>query len=79
MGLDELNQFGLLEQRIESIISLASSLKEEKVNLEGKLQSQEEKIDSLIDEIEMLKTDKDLIRKRIVSLLEKIEEYNLWH
>lgn len=77
MGLDELNQFGLLEQRIESIVSLASSLKEEKVNLEGKLQSQEEKIDSLIDEIEMLKTDKDLIRKRIVSLLEKIEEYNL--
>ncbi len=77
MGLDELNQFSLLEQRIESIISLASSLKEEKVNLEGKLQGQEEKIDSLIDEIEMLKTDKDLIRKRIVSLLEKIEEYNL--
>ncbi len=77
MGLDELNQFGLLEQRIESIISLASSLKEGKVNLEDKLQSQEEKIDSLIDEIEMLKTDKDLIRKRIVSLLEKIEEYNL--
>lgn len=77
MGLDELNQFSLLEQRVESIISLASSLKEEKVNLEGKLQSQEEKIDSLIDEIEMLKTDKDLIRKRIVSLLEKIEEYNL--
>lgn len=77
MGLDELNQFSLLEQRIESIISLASSLKEEKVNLEGKLQGQEEKIGSLIDEIEMLKTDKDLIRKRIVSLLEKIEEYNL--
>ena len=77
MGLDELNQFSLLEQRVESIISLASSLKEEKVNLEGKLQGQEEKIDSLIDEIEMLKTDKDLIRKRIVSLLEKIEEYNL--
>ncbi len=77
MGLNELNQFGLLEQRIESIVSLASSLKEEKVNLGGKLQSQEEKIDSLIDEIEMLKTDKDLIRKRIVSLLEKIEKYNL--
>jgi FtsZ-binding cell division protein ZapB len=77
MGLDELNQFSLLEQRVESIISLASSLKEEKVNLEGKLQGQEEKIGSLIDEIEMLKTDKDLIRKRIVSLLEKIEEYNL--
>ena len=77
MGLDELNQFGLLEQRIESIVSLVSSLKEEKVNLEGKLRSQEEKIDSLIDEIEMLKTDKDLISKRIVSLLEKIEEYNL--
>jgi len=77
MGLDELNQFGLLEQRIESIVSLVRSLKEEKVNLEGRLQSQEEKIDSLTNEIEMLKTDRDSVRKRIATLLEKIEEYDL--
>ncbi len=77
MGLDELNQFGLLEQRIESIVSLVRSLKEEKVNLEGRLQSQEEEIDSLTNEMEMLETDRELARKRLVTLLEKMEEYNL--
>ena len=77
MGLDELEQFGLLEQKIESLISLASSLKEEKINLEKKAQGQEEKIESLTNEIEMLKSDRDLVRKRIVTLLEKIEEFDL--
>jgi len=76
MGLEELEQFGLLEQKIESLISMASSLKEEKINLEKKIQGQEEKIDSLTDEIEMLKADRDLVRKRIAALLEKVEEFN---
>ena len=76
MGLEELEQFGLLEQKIESLISLASSLREEKINLEKNFQGQEEKIDSLADEIEMLKADRDLVRKRIAALLEKIEEFN---
>ncbi len=77
MGLDEFEQFGLLEQKIESLISLASSLKEEKINLEKKAQAQEEKIGSLTNEIETLKADRDLVRKRIVTLLEKIEEFDL--
>ena len=77
MGLDELEQFGLLEQKIESLISLVRSLKEEKINLENKVQSQEEKFGSLTNEIEKLKADRDLVRRRIVTLLEKIEESNL--
>jgi len=77
MGLDELEQFALLEQKIELLISLVSSLKEEKINLEKKVQSQEEKISSLANEIDTLKADKDLVRKRIVTLLEKIEKINL--
>jgi len=77
MGLDELEQFGLLEQKIESLISLARSLKQEKINLEKKVQGQEEKIDSLTNEMEMLKADRELVRKRIVTLLEKIGEFSL--
>ena len=72
MALDELEQFGLLEQKVESLISVARSLKQEKINLEKKVQGQEEKIDSLTDEMEMLKADRELVRKRIVTLLEKI-------
>jgi len=74
MGLDESEQFALLEQKIESLISLVNSLKKEKINLAGKVQSQEEKLGLLAKEIETLKADRDLVRRRIVALLEKIEE-----
>jgi len=76
MGLDELEQFGLLEQKIESLISFANSLKQENINLEKRVQGQGEKIGSLTKQIEMLKADRDLVRKRIATLLEKIEEFN---
>jgi len=76
MGLDESEQFALLEQKIESLISLANSLKEEKINLEKKIQGQGEKIDSLTNQIEILRADRGLVRKRIATLLEKIEAFN---
>lgn len=77
MGLDELEQFALLEQKIESLISLAGSLRDEKINLQKRIQGQEEKIGSLTNEIEMLKADRDLVRQRIAALLEKIEKFNV--
>lgn len=77
MGLDDLEQFALLEQKIESLISVASSLRDEKINLQKRIQGQEEKIGSLTNEIEMLKADSDLVRQRIVALLEKIEKFNV--
>lgn len=77
MGLNELEQFGLLEEKIESLISIVSSFKEEKIDLEKNIQSQEKKIGLLADEIETLKADRGLIRKRVATLLEKIEEFTL--
>jgi len=77
MGLDELNQFGLLEEKIESLISLVGSLNEEKDNLERNIHGQEKKIDSLTKEIETLEIDRDVIRKRIATLLEKINEFTV--
>lgn len=74
MGLDELDQFGILEERIETLISLVSSLKEGKVALEKQVQNREEKIGSLVKEIETLKADRDIVRNRIATLLRKIEE-----
>ena len=49
---------------------------EQNINLENKVQGQEERVESLTDEIEVLKADRDLVRKRIVVLLEKIEAFN---
>ena len=74
MGLDELNQFGLLEEKIESLISLVGSLNKEKDNLARNMHGQEKKVGSLTKEIETLEIDRDVIRKRIATLLEKINE-----
>ncbi len=77
MGLDDLEQFSILEQKVESLISLVSSLKEDKIDLEKKVQGQGERISSFANEIDKLKADKDLVKKRIITLLEKIEKINL--
>jgi len=77
MGLDELNQFGLLEEKIESLISLVRSLNEEKDNLERNMHGQEKTIGSLTKEIETVEIGRDVIRKRIATLLEKINEFTV--
>ena len=75
MGFDQLNQFGLLEEKIELLISLVGSLNEEKADLERNIHSQEKKLGSLTKEIETLGVDRDAIRKRITTLLEKMNEF----
>jgi septal ring factor EnvC (AmiA/AmiB activator) len=75
MGFDQLNQFGLLEEKIESLISLVGSLNEERADLERNIHSQEKKLGSLTKEIETLEVDRDAIRKRITTLLEKMNEF----
>ena len=50
------------------------SINEDKAKLEMNIQGQEKKIGSLTKEIETLETDRDVIRKRIATLLEKINE-----
>ena len=77
MGLDELNQFGLLEKKIESLISLVGSLNEEKANLAMNMHGQEKKLGTLTKEIETLEIGRDVIRKRIATLLEKINEFTV--
>jgi len=77
MELDDSEQFSLLEQKVESLISLVRFLKEEKIDLEKKVQDQGEKISSIANEIDTLRADKGLVRERIVTLLEKIEKINL--
>jgi chromosome segregation ATPase len=77
MGLDELNQFGLLEEKIELLISLVGSLNEEKDNFARNMYGQEKKLGSLTKEIETLEIDRDVIRKKIATLLEKINEFTV--
>ncbi|MCF8142783.1 MAG: cell division protein ZapB [Deltaproteobacteria bacterium] len=71
---EETDQFQLLEQKIDKLITTIKNLKTEKESLKEKLQIQEEKSADLTREMEGLKAGRDKARQRIVSLLEKIEQ-----
>jgi FtsZ-binding cell division protein ZapB len=74
MGLKEIEQFELLEQRVETLISALGSLNEKKMMLERTARTQEEELGTLRSEIDTLRADRDVVQKRIASLLEKIAE-----
>jgi FtsZ-binding cell division protein ZapB len=74
MGLEEIEQFDLLEQKIESLISVIGTLTEQKTTLERKVKGQQTEVDALRNEIETLRTDRELVQKRIANLLDRITE-----
>jgi uncharacterized coiled-coil DUF342 family protein len=76
MGSDELDQFDLLEQRVESLISLASSLREQNAALEKRVREAEERLQSLEREMKGCIGEREAVRERITGLLRKIEEYS---
>ena len=77
MGPIELDQFDLLEKKVDAIISLVISLKEDKLALERKIKAQEEKMDSIVDDIKNLQTKRELAQNRLAQLLEKMDKLKL--
>jgi len=71
---EDVDQFQILEDKIDNLISTIRTLKSERESLNEKLQIQEEKLTDLAREVETLKSGRDKARQRIVSLLEKIEQ-----
>jgi uncharacterized coiled-coil DUF342 family protein len=74
MGLKEIEQFELLEQKVETLISALGSLNEQKMMLERKTRTQEEVLGTLRSEIDTLRADRDAVQERIANLLEKITQ-----
>jgi len=74
MGLKEIEQFKLLEQKVETLISVLGSLNEQKMMLERKTRTQEEVLGTLRSEIDTLRADRDAVQERIANLLEKITQ-----
>jgi FtsZ-binding cell division protein ZapB len=72
-----IDQFQLLEEKIDNLIEFITVLKREKESIAEKAQIQEEKIADLNKQLESLKAGRDSARQRIVSLLEKIENIGI--
>ncbi len=73
----EIDQFKLLEEKIDSLIKFVKSLKKEKESLVEKRHIQEETISVLTKEMESLRATNDTAKRRIISLLEKIEQLGI--
>jgi chromosome segregation ATPase len=75
--VEEIDQFRLLEEKIDSLLGFIVSLRKEKESMAEKLIVQDEKIADLTKEMENLREMRDKAKQRIVSLLEKIEQMDL--
>lgn len=70
----EIDQFQILEEKIDKLIEHVSILKKEKESLSEKVQIQDEKLVDLNHELDSLRSSRDMARQKVVSLLEKIEQ-----
>ena len=71
---EEIDQFQLLEEKIDSLIDLVSSLKKDKEALSEKLKLQEDKVADLTEQLRKSEAAKDMAKQRVSGLLAKIEQ-----
>jgi len=76
-SLDDIDQFQLLENKIDTLLEFVTELKKEKELLTEKIKMQEEKLAYLNVEIEDLKTVRDKAKQKVLSLLQKIEQFEI--
>lgn len=74
---EEIDQFQLLEEKIDSLIGLVGSLKKDKEAFIEKLQLQEDKVADLTEQLRKSEAAKDMAKQRVSSLLDKIEQSGL--
>ncbi len=73
----ELDQFQLLEERVDSLIQFIEAFKKEKESSIERIRIHEKKIADLTGDIAFLKGARDRAKQMISSLLAKIEQLEL--
>lgn len=74
---EEVDQFKILEDKIDKLIDYITALKKEKEALAEKNQVQEERLADLSDQLENSKTATDGVKQRIAALLEKMGQIDI--
>ena len=72
--MEEVDQFQLLEEKIDRLIGFVTKLRQEKISLEEKIQEQEHLITELREQVERLQADKERAKERISYVLSKIDQ-----
>ena len=73
----ELDQFQILEEKVDTLIQFVIALKQEKETLAEKVQVQAERLADLNDQLEGSRTARDGAKQRIAALLEKMEQIDI--
>ena len=69
----EVDQFQLLEEKVDSLIEKTMALKGQNADLEEKLRIEAGKVSDLNSQIETLRSGRNDAKEKIMSLLEKME------
>jgi FtsZ-binding cell division protein ZapB len=73
----EMDQFQILEEKIDKFIQFITTLKREKEALSEKAQAQAERILELTNQLESSRNASTGARQRIAALLEKMEQIDI--
>ena len=71
---EEVDQFQLLEEKVDPLTEKMVALKGENVALEQKLRIEKGKVSDLNTQIEVLRSGRNDAKQKIMSLLEKMEQ-----
>ncbi len=74
---EDIDQFQLLEEKIDNLVEFMKALKREKESFAEKFQIQEEKLANLTEQVQNLRAARDNAKQRVISLLEKIEQIDI--
>jgi FtsZ-binding cell division protein ZapB len=75
--VEDMDQFQLLEEKVDSLIKYITALKKENESLAEELYIQKEKITDLTQEVEHLREARGKDKHRVVTLLERIEQVDI--
>ncbi|MFH1033790.1 MAG: cell division protein ZapB [Pseudomonadota bacterium] len=71
----EVAAFARLEAKIEELLNRLNSLKSENADLKGRLDEKEKEVNELGELMSAQDAERDEVRKRIESLVQKLENY----
>ena len=74
---DDIDQFQLLEEKVERLIGVVRTLRKENQSLSEKVRYQEGQMAELNGQLEGLRITRDRAREKIVSLMEKIDKADI--
>lgn len=70
---EELNSFGILEEKLTKLLDAYSLLKKERITLDEKLKQKEVELNSLKEKMAVLTKERELAKQKIESLLKRLD------